>query len=71
MDDTWLGFPEFTRFFNLPHGRKLQLGMDFTMTVGADKLTLSKLLSNSTPTPSIAFVGYTEIFIERFEMMNL
>ncbi len=66
-----LGFPEFTQFFNLPYGRKLQLGMDFSMAVGTEKLALSKLLSNPVPTPSVPLIRDPEIFFRGFEMKDL
>ena len=70
MEFSYLGFPEFTRFFNLPYGRKLQLGMGFTMAIGTKKFAFFQLRSNPIPTSSVTFIRNPEVFITRFEMMN-
>jgi hypothetical protein len=71
MGQPCLGFPEFTRFFNPPHGEKLQLGMDFPMAIGTKEFALLKLRSNPLPTSSVTFVRNPEVFIRGFKMMDL
>ncbi len=71
MGYSCLGFPEFTRFFNLPYGRKLQLGMDFPVAVGTKQLALFELFPNPTPASGITFMGNPKVFNRGVQVMDL
>ena len=65
------GSPEFARFFNHSHLWKLQLScMGFPMTVGAQENAFFDFFLNLFPASRISFLGNTEVFLCRVEVME-